>query len=90
MANAKKSKKIVKMDEKDLTVTKICPVAPVMAQVHISLGATINVGNYESFKILCGLTLPSEVEEDSINKTIDKVDKVVSKMLSEQLKKVKG
>lgn len=76
-----------KKEEKELKITKLleCPVA----QVHISLGSTINVGNYESFKITCGLTLPCDTDDKSIKETIKKVDKIVNEMLKKEMDRVK-
>ena len=57
-----------------------------MANVGVSLGATINTGNYNSRRVEISLHMPSEMDKKSINKTFkrclkwcdDKLDGIIN------------
>lgn len=53
------------MEEKQHSLGSIVSDTP-LATVHVSLGMTKNLGNYESLKMTVGCTLPSFADESSL------------------------
>lgn len=55
-----------------------------MAEVFVSLGTTLNMGDYESFKLSIGVTYPCRTGD--VDKTIDMLYKKIEKELDKRIK----
>lgn len=55
-----------------------------VAEVFVSLGTTLNMGDYESFKLSVGITYPCRTKD--VDKTIDMLYKKIEKELDKRIK----
>lgn len=63
------------------------------ASVNYRLGATLNMGSYESMKVEVGITLPCKAVWPEIRKTYIEIRQEVEKLMDKevtQIKKVRG
>ena len=58
------------------------------AEVSVSLGSTLNMGDFESLRIHVGITYPCEPKD--IDKTFEIVSKRVENMLKKKIKELTG
>lgn len=73
MAAKEKSKETVTKKKATKAKAKTIDVSEPTAAVHVTLGASFNMGNYESQKIVVGLTLPCRPTQVEVNQTFKKV-----------------
>ena len=77
-------KKKILHESQDSTTIKIRPFKSAPAQVSLSVGETINMGNYESARVDVGLQLPvypEEVLEDGGDRVCALIRKIITKQL---------
>lgn len=61
-----------------------------VAQVSVQLGATINMGDYESLKVSVGLTYPCKANKTQVSQTMKAVYTTVRKEMAREIKELTG
>jgi hypothetical protein len=61
-----------------------------VAVVSVSLGATINMGDYESLKVSVGLSYPCKANKTQVSKTTKEVYTLVKKEMAREIKELTG
>jgi len=60
------------------------------AEVSVSLGSTLNMGDFESLRIQVGLTYPCKPEMKEVERTFEIVFKKVEGTLKKKIKEMAG
>jgi len=60
------------------------------AEISVSLGSTLNMGDFESLRIQVGLTYPCKPEMKEVEKTFEIISKKVEGMLKKKIKEMTG
>ncbi|TAL62087.1 MAG: hypothetical protein EPN88_13800 [Bacteroidetes bacterium] len=83
----KRGRKKIKEEEVKVPVVE---VKNERASINYSLGATVNIGNYESMKVQVGVTMPCDANIESIRSTYRTLEMEVEKILKEKVTELKG
>lgn len=89
-ANAKVGKMIVENggeEQNEVLEVRVFAEGVVPASAGVSLGATVNTGNYNSVKLGVHVTLPCYAEE--VELTLDRAQKIADRKLTAMMAEVK-